>query len=461
MTVRKIINDINSKYVDKNIFTTMSVANQKKYCRALVFPIQDLATEVRERLIIRISQLLRQREIFVDAEMVSSLAATNTTAEDIEAALILIVKLNIINEYKADLAAIEREAPNEILTSGIIDSLLAKMNDRSLAGSNFNGVGRGNFVAAEAEQTDYIFLSNREMILGKEQWATSFALANDGTEIAFVGYSGEILFWNTNLASSNKRIVTNKKSLLCVAFSLEGEVVAVGGDDGVIMFFSKMNGKLLCEVDTGLDTVYCITYSHSGKRLAVGGRGNRVCLFGIESGLPQQSSDFKTINLTNNYCWKMCFDEEDEYLLIAGAKGELTRYELFLDRQIAIDCDHSENIFALAVMQSLFMINGERGELLVKSVITGKRQLTRSYHGRAIVDIAISFDQELIATIDYSGSICIWDALDINMLQMINLEEGPIIHAAFELSGKRLVLLYKNGKVRFLELEAEEWHRVR
>ncbi|MFA6074744.1 MAG: hypothetical protein WCV63_03950 [Negativicutes bacterium] len=460
MTIHDIVGEIKKKYNKKNAFSEFSAADKQKYCRALIFPFIDMPELVRDRVEMHIAALLRQREIFIDSEMLRNQITTNLTAAEVEEALLLIIETNVVDDYQTDLAVLKREIPSEVMALDVIDDILATLIKVRIEEEPVREKPEKSPILVEAEQKDYFFLSSKEMLLGKEQWATCFALAHDSAELAFAVYNGEIFLWNRETAVS-RRIAASNRSLLSVVFSPTGDVIAAGGEGGTLFFYSLENGELLYQIDTGLDTIYSVVYSHSGLQLAAGGRGGSVRMFTVKSGLPVKDAYCTDIYIQRNFCWKLCFSEDDKYLFIGGASGELVRYEPVLDAQNYLNYEYFEHIYALAVIQGKLMLNGNSGELLVKSVVTGKTQLARSYHGRIIVGIAVSCDQKYIATADYSGSICIWNASDVELRQVLNLNEGTLVQIDFDVFSNELILLYKNGKVKFLDLDAEEWHKVR
>ncbi|GAB4140435.1 MAG: hypothetical protein Tsb009_09750 [Planctomycetaceae bacterium] len=148
-------------------------------------------------------------------------------------------------------------------------------HDRPMWSCRFDPSGTYVFGGAHDAGLHRWNLSSGEKVTfkGHRSWIRRFAFHPNDSILVSGGYSGGVLWWETEANASAKpmrKIDAHRGYVRAVALSPNGQFLATGGNDLVVRIWDANSGKLVKELSGHKRHVYNIAFHPDGKHLVTG-----------------------------------------------------------------------------------------------------------------------------------------------------------------------------------------------
>ena len=148
-------------------------------------------------------------------------------------------------------------------------------HDRPMWSCRFDPSGRFVFGGAQDSGVHRWELSSdaKTTFKGHRSWVRRFAFHPNDSTLISGGYSGRLIWWESEAASKAKPIrsvAAHRGYIRAVAVSPNGKLVATGGNDLVVRIWSADTGELVRELTGHKRHIYNLAFHPNGQHLVTG-----------------------------------------------------------------------------------------------------------------------------------------------------------------------------------------------
>jgi WD40 repeat protein len=284
-----------------------------------------------------------------------------------------------------------------------ISTVLFSPDDKYLYSSDWDGTIR----KWDIEKMEQVFSI-------KTNAKNSLDLSSDGTVLASSGFENNIIkLWESESGNNIGELVGHKGFIRRIEFSPKGKNLASCSYDGTIRIWdieTKQQIKLLQDITTSCSSV---GYSQSGTVL---------------------------YSASSTSLWSDQFVNTISKWDIAVGKIIITKTQrgLIEINSIAL----SPNGKLLASGSGSGTVNSSWGDVILWDMTNGTIIRTIEGDGELIYDVAFSPDGKILASVDYYGSLCLWEVETGKLLNSFSIKDGIIngeTKITFSIDGKEII----------------------
>ena len=195
-------------------------------------------------------------------------------------------------------------------------------------------------------------------------WRDQLAFSPDGTTLALGCRGQTVKLWNTRTGTLLHTLSGDAQMVTCVAFSPDGHTIASGGGGGAVRLWDVKSGTCLDMLHGHKDSVYCVTFSPDGTTLASGSFDNTIKLWNLRAN----ADDAETLRGHTATVHSLRFSRDGSTLFSAGGDGAV-------------------KVWDVHTFQERFTLLG---------------------HPRAIAYLALSEQENMMATCGYTRILRLW-----------------------------------------------------
>jgi WD40 repeat protein len=237
-------------------------------------------------------------------------------------------------------------------------------------------------------------------IMGHEDEVTSVMFSDHGKNLRIVSGSWDctVRVWDA-MTGTQLRTMHHERIVSCVAFSGDGQLIVSGSDDRTIRVWDASTGALKIVLSGHTDQVLSVAFSSDSKLVVSGSEDSTLRVWDTAPGAQ---------------------------LIATGYEDAVTFVTFSKDRR--------------------FIIAGTRYNIRIWSADTVTSVLTIDDQIDSLSSIAVSRNENLIASASHDGTIRLWDATTGDSQLFIKPgQKDWITSIAISDDGKLLAVGYKNG----------------
>jgi WD40 repeat protein len=294
---------------------------------------------------------------------------------------------------------------------------------------------------------------------GHEGAAGAVAFNSDGSLVASAGQDGKVCVWNVGDGKLVRTIKAHEGAATCVAF--HENKLASGGYDRRVRLWDMTDGRELVSFQYG-NTVACVAFSSDGKMLAVGATSHSGGAPTPGKPVERRIIDVATSKELHRLdaehdAYDLAFTQDASQLVIAATPnlefwnahtGELLK-------EVGVDEVRDNNLefqptAALALSRTNeFFVTASRDQL-VRIRRFGDAEPTTTYRGHtgALMTVALSPDERVIASAGADNAIILWDIETGEEIRRLRGHEKGIMCIRFSPDGLRLASASNDGTVK-------------
>jgi len=239
---------------------------------------------------------------------------------------------------------------------------------------------------------------------------TSVAFAPDGFAVAGVTFNGTIFLWNLATGKSNYVSVGSGRGLLSVAFSHDGSTLAVGGDfavenvdgyDGFVDIYpiSLQSPKTFVMEDV---TIHNLAFSPNGRIVAVTADNNHVLLLN-----PLDDKQIGQIQLAGEG-QAVAFNRSGSLVATGDTQGSVQLWKTSSFEEVGAPMEDGSIVYGLDFSaDGASLASGDLAGNVLVWTTTGRPPQAQAVGGPGVLQLSISSDSKLLATVNDDGSVTV------------------------------------------------------
>lgn len=249
---------------------------------------------------------------------------------------------------------------------------------------------------------DEISTQNTLTLIGHKREVTGVVYSPDGQHLASISGDRTIRIWDAADGSQILNLEGHTEPLTSVAYSLDGKRLATASQDRTVKIWVATSGVEILTLKGHSDSVRCVAFSPDGQRVASASDDRTVKVWRIGSG------ECITLKGHDESVNSVTFSPNGQRLASASSDGTVKVWGR--DRTATNDpgpgSSHQPSISTESATPQNLLSATKSGARLLRSIPSGD-----------CVDFQVTADNRLVATVNASGSILLWE---INTGQLLN-----------------------------------------
>ncbi|MGL6073403.1 MAG: c-type cytochrome domain-containing protein [Fimbriiglobus sp.] len=250
----------------------------------------------------------------------------------------------------------------------------------------------------------------------------TMAISPDGQTLA-VGTFGEVVMWNLEKGTINRRLGGFADRVVALAYSPDGKRLAVGGgaptEDGELRLYDAVTGSVILDIKPShSDSIFGLSFSPDGKLLASGGADKFVKVWEIPSGKFLKSFEGHTAHVLD-VAWSM----DGKRLVSAGADNFVKVWDYEKGEKARDIRNHDKQVSRLAFVPKKpeFVTVAGDGVMRTWNPESGGQGRNYSDAKDFLYSLALSPDGTLIASGGEEGIVRLYTTADGKLVKAIPL----------------------------------------
>jgi WD40 repeat protein len=252
----------------------------------------------------------------------------------------------------------------------------------------------------------------------------SMAISPDGQTVA-VGTFGEVVLWNIDKGTINRRLSGFTDRVVTVAFSPNGKYLATGSgaptEDGELRLHDPATGQMLLDIKPShSDTVFGLSFSPDNKLLATAGADKFVKVFEVPSGQFQKSFEGHTSHVLD-----VTWTPDGKRLVSVGADNFAKVWDYEKGEKARDIRNHDKQISKVACLpkKTEFVTVAGDGVLRFSNHESGGVGRTLTEAKDFLYTLAVSSDGALLASGGEEGIVRLYSLPDAKLLKSLVIEK--------------------------------------
>jgi WD40 repeat protein/serine/threonine protein kinase len=297
--------------------------------------------------------------------------------------------------------------------------------------------------------------------VGPDLWGVAFS--PDGRYVATGDQDGVTIIWDVATGEAITTLTGHTASVRGVAYNNDGDLLATAGDDNVRVW-NPTTGQELFTVDH-TQGAFSVDFSPDGRLLATSNYDNTAKLWDVEASLAAGSGqEIHDLSGHTDWLWNVNFSADGSRVATTSSDGTAKIWDAASGEE-TLNLQVWENPEAAVYVESaIFSTDGERivtvggtvgeSELSVWDAATGERLYELTGHSGNIMNVKLSPDGSLLATVGIDGTANLWDFSGGNRQPLFTLSGHTnwITDVAFSPDGKSLVTAARDGTARLWDI---------
>jgi WD40 repeat protein len=280
----------------------------------------------------------------------------------------------------------------------------------------FSRDGRVLFSAEDMSVRRWDVASRKELetAAGHLGWVSSLAFSPDGHTLATTGGDRTVRLWDMAMRQQSRILTGCEATVDTVAFSPDGTKLASGSRDGRVLIWDAVTGRQITRLQVGKWEAKAV-FSPDGKLLAAASRDGNIVLWDAV-----KAEEIRRFPPSSEGVMSVAISPAGKWL----ATGHID------DRKEGTD--DLLRLWDVAAGKEVRRLAGPK-ELMIRSV-------------------AFSPDGRLLAAVEWSGCIRVWDPASGKPLCRLGERDGKVHYVAFSPDGRMLASTGWDEKVRLWEV---------
>jgi hypothetical protein len=291
------------------------------------------------------------------------------------------------------------------------------------------------------------------------------AIRPDG-RVGVAACRSELVVFDPEIEGDVRRIPTPFDLITHVEFSPDGKRLAVSGGSpqqfGGLIFFDSSTWNRESERRLGGDTLFRVRFAPDGQSVAVGGASGAVYFVTVDEAHPPQQLD-----LHSDWVLDVAFTPDGKKL-VSGSRDKTTKVSSIAPLQFLRSVDQSKEIISAVAATAQHAFSGGVARAVSGYDFAGalsgvelsgggndakpvnkKEQYTRAFEAQtdAVTALAVSGNRKLLAVATRASEVRIYESDARTRKSLLSKVAAPVLSAALNEDGSRLVLGAKTGVV--------------
>ncbi|KAG8750768.1 hypothetical protein FRC14_000247 [Serendipita sp. 396] len=283
------------------------------------------------------------------------------------------------------------------------------------------------------------------------------AFSRDGEKVVFGLNDGKIRMLDVQSGNEEAWLIGHVNAVTSVAFSGDDQRIVSGSRDDSVRIWSVSDGKEEMKLVGHTEGVASVAYSDDGLRVASGSWDQTVRIWSVEPGLEERQSSSE-----NRWRVIALALSSDSQRVFHTRGGERRIYIQNVDdgkeeRPLIVGRDHVNTVAISNNGRQAATASGKRLQIYDFSYPTSIPMVNMEGHDDLILSVALSPDNQKVATGSHDKTIRIWDPKIDEGKEEKRLEGhgDSVWSVSFSADGSKLVSGSSDHTIRIWDLESE------
>lgn len=291
-----------------------------------------------------------------------------------------------------------------------------------------------------------------------DAWALAVAFSPDGTVLASSDQNGN-LFLRSTAGWATRKIATDRKDLVSIAFSADGRRLATASIQGALDIWDARTGARLRQIDDYRDKLWKVRFSPDGRKLAAASWDGVVRVWNADTYRYAGS-----IEGHDHWVNDIAFSPDASLIVTASESGTVRLWRPGGIRSMFYavrDEDRETLTGSYSPDGSRFVTGGRDGTARLYGVDDqGELKLRcRVTHGDWVVSTAFSGDGKQVVSAGTKdgkpdNAILVWSADDCRVAQRIDVGAAFVTRAVLRPDGQQIAWATRGGQLWLMDLGA-------
>ncbi len=218
------------------------------------------------------------------------------------------------------------------------------------------------------------------------------------------GHSGKVVVWKVESGEQVLEVGQETDVVLAADISPDHRQIALGGPSKVVRIYSVESGDKLREIRKHTDWVTALSYSPDGVLLASGDRASNLFVWEAFSG-----NEFYTLQGHKDRITDLAWRDDANILASGSEDGSIHLWAMQNGNKVKNWNAHRGGVLSIAYSHDGRLVSGGRDHQV--KLWDGQAKQIRAIKGSsdAVVQTAISHDDQTLLAGDWNGTLKAWD----------------------------------------------------